>query len=95
MRLVVEHVSLLVDLDAGSRLACAARVLDDFAIKASHALVMFDQRPSNGQDIFAASTPIKLFADSGHTVAFRCGFTEQTDDNNVFSAGISGHMIEK
>lgn len=96
MRLVVEHVSVLVQGPPGQRYFASLRTTVGATGTAWHYLVFSQQYSGGGTDVYAASQALRAYADGG-ALPLRIAVSRGMDEAGDVSvdASVSGHLIFK
>lgn len=94
MRLVVEHVSVLVQGPPGQRYFASLRTTVGATGTAWHYLVFSQQYSGGGADVYAASQALRAYADAG-ALPLRIAVSRGVDEAGDVSvdASVSGHLI--
>jgi hypothetical protein len=95
-RLVIEHVSALVQGPSGQKYFASLRTTLQHNETAWHYLVLSQQYAGAGIDVYAASQPIRAYADSDE-LPVRFSVSRGLEDSGTVSvdATISGHLIDR
>ncbi|CAI8834014.1 hypothetical protein [Methylococcus capsulatus] len=95
-RLVIEHVSALVQGPAGQKYFASLRTTIQRNETAWHYLVLSQQYAGAGVDVYAASQPIRAYADPDE-FPIRFSVSRGLDDTGTVSvdATISGYLVDR
>lgn len=95
-RLVIEHVSILVQGPAGQKYFASLRTTLQRNETAWHYLVLSQQYAGAGVDVYAASQPMRAYADADE-IPLRISVSRGLDDSGTVSvdATISGYLVER
>ena len=94
-RLVIEHVSVDLSLDAGANAVCTVRVTDGSITTMSHTLVVVPQGFLFGVEAFSVSQQITLFVESGQEVSIHCAWKPAISFQVQMRAAISGYLVDE
>ena len=95
-RLVIEHMSVNLDLDAGANAVCGVIVMTDGGVTTmSHTLVVVPQGFFASRENFSVSQQITLFAESGQDVTVQCGWKPTISFSVQMAAAISGYLVDE
>ena len=92
-RLVIEHVSVGLSLDAGAHAIC------DLVVTGGgtniHRLVVVPQGLFSSIEVFTVSQQITMFAESGQEVAVECNWRPALSTQLSMPTAISGYLVDE